>query len=226
MPTLALVILHVVRHAESLANINKSTVVDCDLSDLGRGQVAAVAAELAKVGIDRVLASPYRRALCTGQGIAEAAKVPFEVLPLLHEHHTAAFGADWPLMTRSELVVNFPGLLLPEDMVDRDWHTPPETDAVVLERMGRVLDTIEARFAEGNQRIVLVSHGSPSWKILSAYMGVSDVLKAEVTIANASITTLETVGTKRYVRAVNRTDHLRDVKEEAPVTATPEPVWM
>ena len=60
------------KHAESLANINRSTKVDCDLSDLGRGQVRAVAEELARMGVDRVLSSPYRRTLCTGSGIAQA----------------------------------------------------------------------------------------------------------------------------------------------------------
>jgi broad specificity phosphatase PhoE len=219
-------LLHIVRHAESLANINRSTQVDCDLSDLGRGQVRAVAEELARLGVDRVLSSPYRRALCTASGIAQAAKAPFEVLPLLHEHHPAAFGADWPLMTRSELIVNFPDLLLPDDLADRDWHRPPENDHQVLERMAGAIETLEKRFT-GSTRIVLVTHGSPAWKLLSAFMGVTDVARAEVTIANASITTLETSGSRRYVRCVNRTDHLRDVKPEEAITpATPEPVWL
>jgi broad specificity phosphatase PhoE len=221
------VILHVVRHAESLANIGKSTTVDCDLSDLGRGQISAVAAELARVGIDRVFSSPYRRTLCTAQAIALEAKVPLEVLPLLHEHHPSAFGADWPLMTRSELVVNFPEIVLPDDFADRDWHQPPETDAQCFDRMARALTGIEERFGSTGQRLVLVTHGSPTWKIVSAFMGVSDVTRAEVTIANASITTLEISGTKRYVRCVNRTDHLKDVKPIEELTpAQPEPVWL
>ena len=222
-------LLHVVRHAESLANINKSSQVDCDLSDLGRGQVRAVADELARMGIDRVLSSPYRRTLCTASGIAKAARVPLEVFPLLHEHHPSAFGADWPLMTRSELIVNFPDLVLPEDLADRDWHRPPETDAQVLERMARVVEALEKRFA-GSERVALVSHGSPVWKIVAAYMGVTDCARAEVSIANASITTLETVGSRRYVRCVNRIDHLREVRPEeaAPsvAPAAPEPVWL
>jgi len=220
-------LLHVVRHAESLANINRSTQVDCDLSDLGRGQVRAVADELARMGVDRVLSSPYRRTLCTGSGIALAARVPLEVLPLLHEHHPSAFGADWPLMTRSELIVNFPDLVLPDELADRDWHKPPETDHQVLERMARAVEAIESRFGGKSDRIALVTHGSPAWKLLSAFMGVTDVARAEVTIGNASITTLETSGSRRYVRCVNRTDHLRDARPEEAITpATPEPVWL
>ena len=211
-------LLHVVRHAESLANVNRSSAVDCDLSDLGRAQAQAVAAELKRVGVDRVLSSPYRRTLCTAQAIAEACGVPLEAYPLLHEHHPSAFSKDWPLMTRSELVVNFPGVVLGDHMLDPGWVTPPETDALVLERMGKVVADLEKR-TEG--RLVLVTHGSPAGKLVQAFMGVTDAHKAEVTIGNASITTLETSGYKRYVRAVNRTDHLKDVVIQPPLFETP-----
>lgn len=204
-------LIHVVRHAESLANVNRSTAVDCDLTELGERQAAALGAELARLGIDRVLASPYRRVLCTAQSIAQRAAVPFEVMPLLHEHHPTAFPRDWPLMTRSELSVSFPDVVLPDDLADRDWHTPPETDAGVLERMQRVLASLEQRFGQGGDRLVLVTHGSPAGKLIQAFAGVGDAARAEVTIQNASISTLELTGGRRYIRYVNRTDHLAGV---------------
>ena len=218
-------ILHVVRHAESLANVSRSTQIDCDLSELGRGQVQAVAEELARTGVDRVLSSPYRRTLCTAEVIAQRCNAPLELLPGLHEHHPSAFPPDWPLMTRSELAVNFPGLLLPDDFADRDWHRPPENDAQVLERMTGVLTMLEERYGVGSQRIVLVTHGSPAGKLVQAFMG-AEASRSEVTIANASITTLETSGSKRYVRCVNRTDHLRDAAEFAPPPRPTEAVTL
>jgi broad specificity phosphatase PhoE len=219
------VILHVVRHAESLANVNRSTQIDCDLSELGRGQAQAVAEELTRLGVDRVLSSPYRRTLCTAQAIAERANAPFEVLPGVHEHHLSAFPPEWPLMTRAELVVNFPALLLPDDLTDRDWHRPPETDAQVLERMAGVLSLLEERYGSGNQRLVVVTHGSPAGKLVQAFMGAA-AGRSEVTVANASITTLETAFGKRYVRCVNRTDHLRDASEFAPPPRAAEEVTL
>ena len=219
-------ILHVVRHAQSLANVSRSSQIDCDLSELGRGQIHAVAEELARAGVDRVLSSPYRRALCTAQAIAEKANAPLEVLPGLHEHHPSAFPTDWPLMTRAELIVNFPGLVLPDELADRDWHKPPESDLQALERMGRVLAEIEAKYGSTGQRLVLVSHGSPAGKIVQAFMGVADAARSEVQIDNASITTLELSGSKRYVRCVNRVDHLRDVTEFAPASKVPEAVTL
>jgi broad specificity phosphatase PhoE len=219
------VILHVVRHAESLANVNRSSTIDCDLSDLGRGQAVALAGELKSLGIDRVLSSPYRRALCTAQAVALATGSPFEVLPLAHEHHLAGFPPDWPLMTRSELIVNFPGVILPDDLTDRDWHRPPETDAVAQERMRRLLLELEGRFGATSQRLALVTHGSPAGKLIQAFL--DGQAAAEVTIANASISTLELVGGRRYVRGVNRTDHLRDAQPAPDLTpAEPQPVWL
>ena len=197
-------LLYVVRHAESLANVNRSTVVDCDLSDQGQAQARAVAEELARKGIDRVLSSPYRRTLCTAQAIAEAARVPLEVMAGLHEHHPTAFPADWPLMTRSELVVNFPGVILPDDLLDQGWHTPPETDEAVRARMAKVLEQLEARY--GSQRIVAVTHGSPAGKLVQVFLGGD---KADVAIENATITTLESAFGKRTVRGVNARDHLK-----------------
>ena len=211
-------LLHVVRHAESLGNVSRSSAIDCDLSDLGRAQAQALAVELKRLGVDRVLSSPYRRTLCTAQAIAEVTAAPLEAYPLLHEHHPSMFPMEWPLMTRSELVVNFPGVLLPDDLADQGWHTPPETDQMVLERMGRVLTDLEARYA--SQRLVLVTHGSPAGKLVQAFLGTSDPGRVEVTIANASITTLESSGWKRYLRSVNRTDHLRDVVAPPAVVET------
>ena len=218
LPNSTFVLLHIIRHAESLANVNRSSALDCDLSDLGRAQAKAVAEELKRIGVDRVLSSPYRRTLCTAQAIAETCGVPLEVYPLLHEHHPSMFPKDWPLMTRSELVVNFPGVILADHPLDPGWLSPPETDPVVLERMARVVADLEKR---SEARLVLVTHGSPAGKLLQAFMGVTDAHKAEVTIANASITTLETAGYKRYVRAVNRTDQLKDVVAPPALVETP-----
>lgn len=215
-------LLYVVRHAESLANVNRSTTIDCDMSELGYGQAALLAAELARLGVDRVLSSPYRRTLCSAQAIARAAEVPLEVLPLLHEHHPTAFPSEWPLMTRSELVVNFPGVLLPNELADREWHRPPETDQQVLERMGHVLAALEGEHGATGQRIVLVTHGSPAGLLLQAFLGAAQPNRAEVTITNASITTLEVTGGRRYVRCVNRTDHLRDAAELPPAAMSPQ----
>lgn len=213
--TLGSVFIHVVRHAESMANIGKSSEVDCDLSDLGRGQVAAVARELASIGIDRVLTSPYRRALLTATGIARVAGVMCESLPELHEHQPNALPSPWPLMRPCDIGSHFPDVMIADCLADEAWHRAPETDAHVLERMAKVIAAIERRF-DGASRVALVTHGSPAGKLVQAFLAVADATRAEIAIANASITTFEIVGAKRYVRAVSRVEHLRDA---APVSA-------
>lgn len=69
--------LYLVRHGQTAANAERRLVgrADVPLSDLGRDQVAAVAAALRGDGITRVVSSPLARAVAT----AEAFGLPVEV---------------------------------------------------------------------------------------------------------------------------------------------------
>ena len=219
-------ILHIIRHAESLANIGKSTVIDCELSDLGATQVLHVARALQQIGIDRVLSSPYRRALNTANGIATEANVPIEIMIGLHEHHPAAFPTEWPLLSRVEMAAHHPKVELADDFLDRDWHQPPESEQAAIERMSRTLDAIILKYGATATRLVAVTHGSPAGKLVQAFLGATDPVRAEVVIANASITTLEILGTKRFLRGVNMTDHLSTASSVPPPATLVQPVLL
>ncbi|HEY8200093.1 MAG TPA: histidine phosphatase family protein [Actinomycetota bacterium] len=139
-------LLYVVRHAQSESNVKVTGAgKDSRLTQLGRRQAQAVAARLAEIGIDRVLASPYTRALETAEAIRQAtvgaalrplpgrlqslctpravlspdAGVPAGIVPLLHEHHVEALASDraedWPLMSRTVLAERYPHFELPAD---------------------------------------------------------------------------------------------------------------
>ena len=219
-------ILHIVRHAESLANIGKSTVIDCELSDLGASQVLHVARAIMQIGIDRVLSSPYTRALTTANGIATEANVPIEIMTGLHEHHPAAFPVEWPLLSRAAMAKTFPGVQQTDDFLDRNWHQPPETEQAAFERMVRTLDSIVAKYGATATRLVAVTHGSPAGKLVQAFLGATDPVRAEVVIANASISTLEVTGGKRFLRGVNMTDHLSTASSTPPPAALSQPVLL
>lgn len=219
-------ILHIIRHAESLANIGKSTIIDCELSDLGATQVLHVARALKQIGIDRVLSSPYRRALATAQGIATECSVPIELMTGLHEHHPSAFPTEWPLFSRADLAVNHPSVQLTDDFLDRDWHQPPESEQAALDRMKKTLDAIISKYGATATRLVAVTHGSPAGKLVQAFLGASDPVLAEIAIANASISTLEITGTKRILRGVNMTDHLSTAASTPPPATMVQPVTL
>jgi broad specificity phosphatase PhoE len=207
-------LLYLVRHAQSEGNAQvPGAPVDCGLTDLGRRQAAAVAERLAGQGITHIFASPYIRTLETAEPIRVATGAPAEVLPLLHEHHLRPFGAEWPLLSRRALAARFPAYRVPESFADAAWHQPPETHEAALERARGVLDDLRRRFETGSDgadaRLVLVSHGSPTGKLIQAFMGVSGPQRVTVSIANASLSLLEERGPERYVHAVNQVDHLR-----------------
>jgi broad specificity phosphatase PhoE len=88
-----------VRHAESAWNVQfgrsriDAGLPDPDLTAAGIGQVESAAARLRAMGVDRLLTSPYRRALRTASQLADLLAVPIVgVEPLVRER--CAFSCD------------------------------------------------------------------------------------------------------------------------------------
>lgn len=71
--------LILIRHGESLANINCSTDPDCPLSPRGLEQARELADRLARLPLDgfQCLVSPYRRAMQTAQAISDRTGLVF-----------------------------------------------------------------------------------------------------------------------------------------------------
>jgi broad specificity phosphatase PhoE len=212
-------LLYVVRHAQSEANAQvPGASEDCRLTDLGRRQARAVAARLAEIGLDRVLASPYTRTLETAEEIRTATGAPAAIVPLLHEHYAQALPSDriddWPLMSRAALAARFPHFELPPDFAfDPKWHEIPETDDAVVRRGKRVLEDLWRRYAaseDGRQdvRLVLVTHGSPAGKLLMGALGIESPRGIDVQIDNASISIVAYAPDRKVLVASNRIDHL------------------
>lgn len=211
-------ILYLVRHAQSQANVGQSRDLDCLLTDLGWRQAHAAAKELQRLGVTRVCASPYRRTLATANVIAKAAGAPLEVVPTLHEHQTLALPSQWPLLTVDQLRVEFPDVHVPDALVEPSWHRAPERHDDVLERMRLVLHDFERRFVPSD-KVAVVSHGSPLGKLVLAFVGVPAFGNSEVEIDNCSLTTLELSGGRRRLLGVNRTDFLTAVTRPEPLEA-------
>ena len=80
-------LLHLVRHGESLGNVDptRRRRDDPPLTDRGRAQAARVAAALARAGIDHVFSSPLRRARETAEAIAAATGLTARIVQGLGE---------------------------------------------------------------------------------------------------------------------------------------------
>jgi 2,3-bisphosphoglycerate-dependent phosphoglycerate mutase len=215
--------LYLVRHAQSEANAGlPGASRDCSLTDFGRRQAEAVAQRLARHRIDRVLASPYVRTLETAEAIRQATGAPASVFPLLHEHQVRPFEVDdWPLLSRAALGERFPAFALPPDFAfDPRWHDAPETEAGVLRRAGQVVMELWHTYAaapDGDQqvRLVLVSHGSPTAKLVLASLGllISPEVDVQLQIDNASLSSVEYFPAARQLLGLNRVEHLTPLQE-------------
>src|SRR5512144_1828975 len=75
--------LYLVRHGESLGNVNPGLRRQDDppLTDRGLAQAARAAEALASIGIDAVFSSPLRRARETAEAIGAAAGLPVQTVP-------------------------------------------------------------------------------------------------------------------------------------------------
>jgi broad specificity phosphatase PhoE len=205
-------LIYLVRHAQSEANAGVTGApIDCELTPLGRRQAEATGKWLVRANLDIILCSPYIRALETGTAIHLATGAPLEVFTPIHEHHIEPFPDVWPLLGRRALLARFPHLQIPDDFADKGWHHPPETDAQVLVRMRSAWDLIRKRFANDpehhTRRVCLVSHGSPTGKLIMAFQGVSTI-HADIRIENASISMLEATPDTRIVWGTNWVAHL------------------
>jgi probable phosphoglycerate mutase len=149
------VVLHVVRHGESLANVadreGTKRPPDADrLSELGWEQARTIGRRLQDTGIEVIVASPMVRAQETAQGIAELVGAPIEADEDLHEiRQSTAFYAASPDFGDLHSNNWMPKLA-------RDEAEPgAESFDTLVARVRRVQDRAEAR---AGVKVLAVSH--------------------------------------------------------------------
>jgi len=156
-----------VRHGESEWNrlFSKTRrdpgIRDPRLTETGREQAAAAAVELRRRGVQRILASPYRRALETATIIADLLDVPVEVEPLAGEH--AAFSCDVGT-PRTELEALFPRLDLSR-LPEIWWPDLDEPRSRLHLRLGELRAALAAR--DDRPGLALVCH----WGVIRTLTG-------------------------------------------------------
>jgi 2,3-bisphosphoglycerate-dependent phosphoglycerate mutase len=149
-------VLHFVRHGESLANdadrAGRPRPDDWDaLSERGWEQARGLGHRLKDHGLEVIVASTMRRAEETAQGINEVLGLPLEADPDLHElRQSDAFYAAGPDFGDTATLNWMPA-------APRDFAKPgAESFDQMVARVTRVRDRMEARARE--ERILLVSH--------------------------------------------------------------------
>lgn len=202
-----------VRHGEQayVANMVVADGVNAPLSELGQQQAAAVGERLSAMHIDKVYASPLRRALNTGEAIAG---------------HHGLIPEQNPALEEINLFANVPqdvGLLdsIGKDEVRAIYRESNRThrfDAFTYSEdvaafRARIVGTIDGYIAshEG-QRIVVACHGGVIGVYLAhLFQSARDRL---CTIHHTSITTVRGAADRRAVVQVNDFEHVRPLQTE------------
>ncbi|HZT17760.1 MAG TPA: histidine phosphatase family protein [Dongiaceae bacterium] len=157
------------RHGQSEFNVVYSAtrvdpgIPDPRLTEDGRRQALVAAAALAGHSLERLIASPYTRALETAEIVARALGLPVEVEPLVREHCRFHCDIGSP---RSELCRRWPHLDFAE-LEERWWPDLDETEARLLRRA----EDFRRRMAAEPRwrRTAVVTH----WGFIRALTGLS-----------------------------------------------------
>jgi broad specificity phosphatase PhoE len=134
---------------------------DPHLTAHGRAQAAAVAAALQPLGVKRLTASPYARALETATIISRQLDLPITIDMLIAERFCFACDIGSPL---AELRAGWPDLVF-DHLPDPWWPRAEETEEAILERSKRFCRRIAT---EDWPATALVTH----WGFIRALTGL------------------------------------------------------
>ena len=186
--------LYIIRHAQSTNNaLTSQEDRGCDppLTDLGRRQAELLARHLAAgiqrapsstepgYGITHLYCSPMCRALQTAQPLGKALGLAPEVWIDIHEwggiyldHGESRGTVGYPGKTRSEILDEFPGYVLPEGITEAGWWNRGHEDkAGCIARALRVAQVLQVRAeTESGARIAIVTHAGFTAMLLKALL--------------------------------------------------------
>ncbi len=190
--------LIVVRHGRTEANAAGLLLgrADPPIDGLGRAQAAALAATVAEPhGVDRVVASPLRRARETAEHFGLPVEIDDRWIELDYGrydgHATGAVPAETWAAWRSDPTFRLPG---------------GESLAELGTRVRAAAEDLVADATDGT--VVVVTHVSPVKAALAWALGAGDDIAWRAYVAPASITRIAVGPTGPVVRSFNDTCHL------------------
>lgn len=161
---------YLVRHGEAEQNvagiINSSLENNhYHLTEVGREQVSATAAQLKEKGVDMIFTSPFTRAQETAQIIAEATGATVVVDARLRELNCGTFDGK----KVDELHASFPG-----GAISR-FENAPEGGETLRDARRRIVEFVKwLRSEYRGKKIAIVSHGDPLWMAMTGFAGLTD----------------------------------------------------
>ncbi len=168
--------------------------------------------------IDKLYCSPMHRTLQTARPIADALGLTPHVWVDIHEHgglfleHEDERGiVGFPGKTRAEILDEFPGYVLTDDITDEGWWTGTMEDLTTA--YGRAIRVAEQLYKEAkatpDERIAIVSHGTFITGLLKALLNTLPSRGQWFSHHNTGMTRVDFLKTGEiHIRYINRVDHL------------------
>ena len=184
-------ILYVVRHGESQANVGLAAHADSSLTGLGQEQARCVAKFLADKPIAAILSSPFRRAIETAEPLCRQLGMKAELCPLVSEWsnefyvHMKTFVGE-PL---SAVLANYDCTAAPAEPVTGPWWPRwPESFEALKNRVIRAGEQLAGRFP-GQEGVAVFTHGAMFAGLEAWLAGELEPLASdELTVQNAVVT--------------------------------------
>ena len=199
-------VLYLVRHGESEANAAGvfAGQTDSPLTARGRAQAAAVAAALARLPIDRVVASDLSRTRDTAAAIATLHGLTVETHPELREIDVgAAAGKRWDDGTLRPGPLGAPGAEF-DGFVQ--WPGGESLEQTLARSLG-CLDRLVR--AHPGELIVVVGHGGVTRILVSHFLGILPRLERSPA-TNTNVTIVRFAGGRYTVEQLFGDAHVAD----------------
>jgi probable phosphoglycerate mutase len=205
------VIVHLVRHAQAFNTHRPSgeaSPPNPPLTPVGVQQAERLAARLARLQVDRLVASPMRRAVETADHVSRATGRPVELLTICHEHRA---GEGYVCWGARELLSHYPKLVVPEDLHPEGWPYGGEPLKRAVDRAEALANWLRKQATAGGGLLVVVTHAAISRLVLTRLLALKPKALAPVTLHNTALTTLRldpTAPRPVELLALNDTSHL------------------
>lgn len=199
-------LLYLIRHGESGANVTNRDLPDAALTPAGQVQAASVAGYLAHEGIHLVISSPLRRALETAEILRSAWGCTHIVWRDLTEHR---HNEPHRFMGRAGVLASFPLAACEADLPEDGYDFGLERMEDAHGRAVRVLERLREQFGHTESRVAMAAHAGFNAFFLLAALGSQRQPDRSVEQANGCINRVLIEPERVRLLSVNETCHLR-----------------
>jgi broad specificity phosphatase PhoE/predicted kinase len=159
---------------------------DVGLTAIGRAEIAATSSSLVNFNAERLIVSPFRRTVESGEIVASVTGLKPEIEDGLRERYLYSLsGQQYEVLGQAYGSEFVNSLLTNSESVDL------EGEETLAEARRRVVHTLGKIVASSSKRVIVVSHGGPHSWLLNSYLGTKLDRQHNLTLANAHFTILK-----------------------------------